>query len=152
MSELTFRMAVQADLEAIVDMLADDKLGATREDNRRPLPECYTKAFEQLEAQPGSGIIVADLTGEVVGCLQITIIPGVARMGLTRAQIEAVRVASTHRGKKIGHRLFDHAITYAREMGCRMIQLTTDMQRPEAKRFYEALGFEATHYGMKLSL
>lgn len=150
MTALQIRQAVQADLPAIAAMLADDVLGAARE---RPADAAlYDTAWRQVAAQPGNEIWVAVLPEGVVGCLQLVVIPGLARQGALRAQIEGVRVASTHRGQDIGERLFAHAIATARAAGCRLVQLTTDKRRTDAHRFYARLGFEATHEGMKLEL
>lgn len=150
MTALQIRQAVQADLSAIAALLADDVLGAQRE---RPADAAlYDTAWRQIAAQPGNEIWVAVLPEGVVGCLQLVVIPGLARQGALRAQIEGVRVASTHRGQEIGERLFAHAIATARAAGCRLVQLTTDKRRTDAHRFYARLGFEATHEGMKLEL
>jgi GNAT superfamily N-acetyltransferase len=149
---LHLRPASRDDVPAIVRLLADDPLGATREEYADPLPQAYWKAFEAVEAQTGNEVIVAELNGDVVGCLQLTLIPGLARRGMTRAQIEGVRVDSRVRGHKIGERLFLHAIEKARAAGCGLVQLTTDKSRPDAHRFYERLGFVASHVGMKLAL
>jgi ribosomal protein S18 acetylase RimI-like enzyme len=147
---LNIRTAVLADLPAIAAMLADDVLGASRE--RAGYLSIYESAWRQMEAQVGNQVLVAVLGAEVVGCLQLIVIPGLARQGALRAQIEGVRVASTHRGQDIGERMFAHAIEAARAAGCRLVQLTTDKRRTDAHRFYERLGFEATHEGMKLEL
>lgn len=147
---LNIRTAVLADLPAIAAMLADDVLGASRE--RAGDLSIYESAWRQMEAQAGNQVLVAVLGAEVVGCLQLIVVPGLARQGALRAQIEGVRVASTHRGQDIGERMFAHAIEAARAAGCRLVQLTTDKRRTDAHRFYERLGFEATHEGMKLEL
>ena len=149
---MEFRAATDHDLPAIVRMLADDALGATREQYEDPLPGPYLNAFAAMQAQGGNDMIVAVDDGKVVGCIQLTLIPGLSRLGMTRAQIEGVRVDSTWRGKGLGEKLFRHAIELARAKGCGLVQLTTDATRPDAKRFYERLGFEASHIGMKLSL
>ena len=150
-SSLTLRKAVRTDLPALVAMLADDVLGASRE---RPGDlALYERAWQQIEAQAGNQVLVADLAPHgVVGCLQLTFIPGLARQGALRAQIEGVRVAAAHRGHDIGERLLAFAIASAREAGCHLVQLTTDKRRTDAHRFYERLGFHATHEGMKLEL
>jgi len=151
-TDLPFRRATAADLPAIVGMLADDVLGAKRERFETPLPASYLKAFEEIEADPNNELVVACLDDAVVGVLQLTIIPYLTHQGSRRALIEGVRVSSAHRGTGLGTRLFEWAIGRARERGCRMVQLTTDKARPDAKRFYEALGFVASHEGMKLVL
>lgn len=150
--ELTIRRATRADLPAIVRMLANDPLGKTREQYAEPLPEAYLKAFAEVEAQAGNEILVGEIGGEVVGCLQLTMIPGLSRLGMLRAQIESVRVDESRRGTRIGEKLFLAAIERARKAGCGLVQLTTDASRPDAHRFYERLGFKASHVGMKLAL
>ncbi len=150
--ELSIRRATAADLPAIVRMLANDPLGKTRERYAEPLPEAYLQAFADVEAQKGNEILVGEIAGTVVGCLQLTMIPGLSRLGMLRAQIESVRVDESRRGEGIGEKLFLDAIERARKAGCGLVQLTTDASRPDAHRFYERLGFVASHVGMKLSL
>lgn len=152
LNQLTFREADQGDLDNIVLMLSDDKLGQKRECYTRPLLESYLNAFHSIEADPNIELIVACDRDEVVGVLQLTMTPFLMYEGGWRASIEGVRTASTHRGRGIGTLLIKRAIQRASDRGCHMIQLTTDKQRPEARRLYEKLGFEATHDGMKLHL
>jgi GNAT superfamily N-acetyltransferase len=147
-----FREATEADLPEIVRLLADDPLGAQRERHAEPLPQAYRDAFAHMRAQPGNRILLAVEDGSVVGCLQLTLIAGLSRQGLTRAQIEAVRVAKDRRGSGIGEALLRHAIGIARREGCGLVQLTTDRRREAAHRFYEKLGFVASHVGMKLEI
>ena len=149
---MTFRTATDADLPAIVRLLADDPLGAKRERFERPLPMAYREAFAAIQAQTGNQILIAERDGRVLGCLQLTIIPGLARLGMARAQIEAVRVDAKARGQGLGEALFHHAIDQARAAGCGLVQLTSDKSRPDAHRFYARLGFQASHEGMKLIL
>jgi ribosomal protein S18 acetylase RimI-like enzyme len=152
MAELIFRSANLTDLGTIVEMLADDYLGAKRERLEYPLPSEYNRAFKAINADPNIELVVACLDGVVVGMLQLTFIPGLSRVGAWRALIESVRVAGKHRSTGIGTKLLQEAIEMARERGYHMIQLTTDKSRTEAKRFYESLGFIASHEGMKLIL
>ncbi len=154
---MEIRPANSAELPEIVRLLADDPLGAQRERFENPLPPAYTETFDAIARQHGNQVLVAVEAGaggndRVVGCLQLTFIPGLARLGTTRAQIEAVRVDQRHRSQGIGEALFRFAIDRAREAGCGLVQLTTDKSRPEAHRFYERLGFIASHEGMKLTL
>jgi len=148
---LTFRKARETDLPAIVGMLADDDLGRTREG---PLEEGsrYHRAFHALDADPNQFLCVAETGGEVVGTLQLTFIPGLSRGGATRGQIEAVRVARGHRDAGIGRAMIGWAIAECRARSCALVQLTTDRARPDAHRFYEGLGFEASHLGYKMDL
>ena len=136
-------------MPAIVAMLADDALGATRESPDDLTP--YRKAFQDIDADPNQFLAVADRDGEVVGTLQLTYLPGLSRKGGTRAQIEAVRVRATERGTGLGSQLIAWAVDQARQRGCILVQLTTDTARTDAHRFYEQLGFTASHLGFKLT-
>lgn len=149
---VTFRSAIREDLDAIVRMLADDPLGATRETRSSPLLPSYYSAFEAIRADPNNELAVACLDAEVVGVLQITFIPYLTYRGGWRALVEGVRVNAAVRGQGVGRALLECAISRARERGCHVVQLTTDKSRPEAKAFYESLSFQATHEGMKLHL
>jgi len=151
-SSVTFRRAGRDDVERIVQMLTDDPLGAKRERYELPLPRSYLAAFEAIEADPNNEVVVACVDGKVIGVLQITFIPGLTYQGGWRALIEGVRVDAATRSSGLGKALVEHAIERARERGCHLVQLTTDKTRPGAKRFYEALGFVATHEGMKRPL
>lgn len=144
-----FRRAVRTELAQIVSLLADDDMGRTRETAEGDLTP-YEAAWTEMEADPSNWILVAMVGEEVVGVLQLTLIAGLSRQGTKRAQIEGVRVKSSSRGQSIGRKLIHFAIDTAREHGCGLIQLTTDKRRQDARRFYESLGFEATHEGMKI--
>jgi GNAT superfamily N-acetyltransferase len=146
--DVIFRTAAESDLPAIVGLLADDAIGAGREGE----PEAYRTAFATIAADPRNHLVVADAGGAVVGTLQLTYIPGLSRMGAERAQIEAVRVAGTYRRRGLGREMIMWAIGQARSRGCRVVQLTSDKRRSDAIRFYESLGFEPTHEGLKLLL
>ena len=150
--DITLRDARREDVPAIVAMLADDALGVTREVMTEPLPASYYAAFDALDRDPNNRLLIADINGEIVGTLQITFIHGLSRQGAKRALIEAVRVASLHRGKGFGEQIIREAVEMARREGCAMVQLTTDKSRKDAHRFYERLGFVASHEGMKLTL
>jgi len=147
--EFTIRRAVAEDVAAIVALLAEDALGAGRE---QPGDPAYLAAFGQIDSDPGQLLAVAELGGEVVGTLQLTFTTGLSRRGMTRATIEAVRVRADLRGGGYGARLFQWAVDEARARGCGLVQLTTDASRTDAHRFYERLGFVASHVGLKLAL
>lgn len=149
---IAIREARRGDLPRVVALLADDPLGAGRERPGEPLDPAYAAAFEAMAAQGGNLLLVAAAGEEVVGCLQLVFISGLARAGMLRAQIEGVRVASTYRGRRIGECLVEEAVARARAAGCGLVQLTSDASRTDAHRFYQRLGFVATHVGMKLSL
>ncbi|GLW64407.1 GNAT family acetyltransferase [Actinomadura rubrobrunea] len=148
----TFRRATRDDLPQIVRLLADDPLGASRESPGEVIPECYLRAFEAICADPRNELVVAELDGAVVGTLQLTFIPGLTYRGGERAQIEGVRVSADQRGRGIGQAMITWAVEQARARGCRLVQLTTDRRRPEAIRFYQKLGFQPSHTGMKYHL
>jgi ribosomal protein S18 acetylase RimI-like enzyme len=152
MIALSFRRAERSDVPRIVRLLADDPLGTKRERYETPLPSSYLDAFDAIDSDPNNEVVVACLAGEVVGVLQVTFIPGLTYQGGWRALIEGVRVDAKVRSSGLGKAMIEHAIQRSRERGCHLVQLTTDKSRPAAKRFYEAMGFLATHEGMKLNL
>ncbi|NRG46321.1 GNAT family N-acetyltransferase [Bacillus sp. CRN 9] len=152
MDKIHFRPAEERDLERIIEMLADDMLGSSREQHASPLPANYRKAFYSIQEDVNNELIVAEYAGEIVGVQQITFTPYLTHQGSWRATVEGVRIASHARGQQLGHQLINYAIMKAKEKGCSMIQLTTNKQRRDALRFYENLGFEATHEGLKLNL
>jgi GNAT superfamily N-acetyltransferase len=145
-----FRDARREDVPAIVALLADDPLGASRE--AAAADEAYQAAFGQIESDPRSRLIVAEADGQVAGTLQLSLLPGLSRHGMLRAQVEGVRVAAPHRGQGLGRAMIEWAIGQAREQGCGLVQLTSDKRRPDAIRFYESLGFTVSHEGLKLPL
>ncbi|GAB4197976.1 MAG: GNAT family N-acetyltransferase [Wenzhouxiangellaceae bacterium] len=149
MNQPVFRQASHRDLDAIVYLLADDALGSNRERYEHPLPQSYEKAFKAIESDPHNQLIIAEIEGRMAGVIQLTLIPNITYQGGWRAQIEGVRVAARFRGQGIGQAMIEHCIEVAREAGCRLMQLTTDKQRPDAIAFYQSLGFVATHEGMK---
>jgi len=149
---IAFRQAQLADLPAIIALLTNDVLGQQREDASSPPNPKYVDAFQAVLADPNQLQVVATQDDEVIGTLQLTFIPGLARLGAWRGQIEAVRIAETHRSSGVGQQMFEWAIEQCRARGCNLVQLTTDKARPDALRFYEQLGFTASHAGMKLAL
>ncbi|GHB03126.1 GNAT family N-acetyltransferase [Streptomyces termitum] len=150
MSDLQIRPAAPADLPAIVAMLADDPLGALRESPDDLAP--YRAAFARLADDPNQRLVVAERGGKVVGTLQLTIVPGLSRRGATRSIIEGVRIHSEERGSGLGTLLVEWAVEESRRLECVLVQLTSDATRTDAHRFYERLGFEASHLGFKRAL
>jgi len=152
-SPVPLRRAREQDVPAIVDLIAADQLGATRDGVRTPEDlDSYRRAFRAIDADPAHLLVVAESGGDVVGTMQLSFLPGLARRGALRAQIEAVRVADSERGRGLGAAMLSWAIGEARRRGCALVQLTTDKSRTSAHRFYERLGFVASHEGMKLRL
>ena len=148
--KVAIRPARRDDVPVIVALLADDPLGRTREQTGDL--DGYRRAFDEVAAHHGNFLLVAEADGAVVGCLQLTVIPGLSRHAVRRGLIEGVRVAAGCRGQGLGERLVRHAIDRARGEGCGLVQLTSDKSRTDAHRFYERLGFAASHVGMKLEL
>jgi GNAT superfamily N-acetyltransferase len=152
-STVVLRRAAAEDVPAIVDLLAADQLGATRDGvNTAEDRAAYQQAFRAIDADPAHVLVVAQAGQQLVGTFQLSFIPGLARRGALRAQVEAVRVHKSYRDRGLGAAMMGWAIEEARRHGCALVQLTTDKARPDAHRFYERLGFVASHQGMKLSL
>ena len=150
---VVLRTATGADVVALVDLIAADQLGATRDGVRDEADlAAYTAAFRSIDADPAHLLVVAELDREIVGTMQLSFLPGLARRGALRAQIEAVRVTQSQRGSGLGAAMLGWAIEEARRRGCALVQLTSDKSRTDAHRFYARLGFVATHEGMKLAL
>ena len=152
MDEIRYRRATKDDVGTIVALLVDDILGSSRETASPIVAKCYEDAFDEIDADPNQFLCVVEDRQKIVGTLQLTFIPGLARNGTKRGQIEAVRIASDRRGDKLGEAMFNWAINECRSRGCSIVQLTTDKARPDAHRFYDRLGFEPTHIGYKLNI
>lgn len=146
---VSIRPARRDDVAAIVAMLADDHLGRVRERLGDPLPDAYFRAFDIVERNPDLTLVVAeDGEGRVVGCLQLAILPGLSSQGGSRGLLEDVRVASDCRSRGIGERLVQWAVAEAKARGCNLVELLTHQSRVDAQRFYQRLGFAASHVGM----
>ena len=150
--QLNFRSANGEDLPRLVALLADDALGATREDNSEPLNPRYSAAFQSIDDDPNNELIVVECDSKLAGMLQLTFIPYLTHTGSWRCLIEGVRVAASFRGQGLGSQMIEWAVDRARVRHCSIVQLTSDKQRPDAIRFYQALGFSASHEGFKLKL
>jgi GNAT superfamily N-acetyltransferase len=149
---VTIRPAARDDVPAIVALLANDPLGAQREHDTDPLPQAYYEAFDSINGDDSHELVVMETKSEVIGTLQLSILPYLTYQGGARGLIEAVRVKAGERGIGLGARLIQWAVDRAREHHCHMVQLTTDKARPDAAAFYEKLGFKASHEGLKLHL
>ena len=147
-----FRSAEETDLPRLVEMLAADELGALREDNSQPLNRLYRSAFSAIDRDPNNSLIVAERGDSLVGMMQLTFIPYLSHTGSWRCLIEGVRIHVDHRGAGLGRAMIEWAIEAARKRDCKLVQLTSDKQRSGAIRFYESLGFIASHEGFKLKL
>ncbi|TQV72221.1 GNAT family N-acetyltransferase [Aliikangiella marina] len=151
-TDLTFAPATIHDIDTLVTMLADDELGQQREDTRRPLNQSYIDNFRAIEQDPNNELIIVKQHSQVVGMLQLTFIPYLTHTGSWRCLIEGVRIHKDFRGKGLGTQFFEWAINRAQQRGCSIVQLTSDKKRPDAIRFYNRLGFTASHEGFKLNL
>jgi GNAT superfamily N-acetyltransferase len=152
-SPVLLRTAAEADVPAVVGLLAADQLGLARDGVLADGDlAAYVAAFRAIDADPAHLLVVAEKDGQIVGTFQLSFLPGLARRGALRAQIEAVRVADSQRGAGLGTAMMAWAIDEARRRGCALAQLTSDKARTEAHRFYAGLGFAASHEGMKLHL
>ena len=152
MGTIIFRKANKSDLLDIINLLGDDPIGQSREIVSDHVDDRYSSAFEAIERDPNQLMAVAMDGERVVGCMQLTFVPGLSRTGMWRGQIESVRIAPSHRGSGFGKRFFEWAFDRFRERGCGLVQLTSDKARPDAICFYEKLGFKNSHEGMKLSI
>jgi GNAT superfamily N-acetyltransferase len=152
--DIVLREATEGDLSAIVELLAADQLGATRDGIADEADrQAYLVAFRAISADPAHLLLVAERDGrEIVGTFQLSFLPGLARRGAWRSQIEGVRVAAAERGAGLGAALMTWAVEESRRHGCVLVQLTTDKARTDAHRFYRRLGFVDSHEGMKLRL
>ncbi len=150
--DLNFRDARESDLQLLVEMLVDDALGSQREDASTPLNQAYFSAFESIESDPNNDLVVVESDSTLVGMLQLTFIPYLSHRGSWRCLIESVRVQSQYRGMGLGTKFIEWAINRARQKDCKLVQLTSDKTRPGAIHFYETLGFQASHEGLKLKL
>ena len=150
---LTFRLAARSDVPAILELLADDEVSRARDGAISEAGDAaHWAAFDAIDADPRNELIVVEEDGVPVGTFQLTFTPSLSRGGSERMTIEAVRVRSDRRGGGVGRQMMAWALDRGRERGCRLAQLTTDMRRADAHRFYESLGFVASHEGMKLAL
>lgn len=150
--KLRTRSATIDDLGAIVNLLIEDELGSSREKTSDKLDQRYIDAFTLINSDPNQYLMVVEESSKIVATCHLTIMPSLTFTGQTRMQIEAVRVSEKLRGHKIGEWMVAQAIEYAKLRNASIVQLTTNIKRPRAKTFYERLGFESTHIGMKLYL
>ena len=153
--KINYRTASKEDLPTIIKMLIDDQLGSIREDPSEPINPQYLEAFEIIDNDPNNELIVLESIDEeseslVIGILQLTFIPYLTYKGSWRCLIEGVRIHEDYRGQGLGTQLFEWAIQRAKDKNCNIVQLTSNKERSEAIRFYESLGFEASHEGFKL--
>jgi GNAT superfamily N-acetyltransferase len=143
------RKARRADVPALVGLYADDELSTAADGGEL---EPYLRTFDVIDADPAHLLLVAEVGAEVVGTLQLCVLPTLVRQGAPRAQLEGVHVRSDHRGSGVGGAMVRWAVEEARRRGCALVQLTSQKRRTDAHRFYTRLGFANSHEGFKLSL
>lgn len=147
------RKAVESDVGPIVELIARDQLRAAVESAAPERRGPYLAAFRAIDADPAHLLcVVDDAAGVVVATMQLTFLPGLARSGATRLQIEAVRVDEELRGLGLGSAMISWAVAEGRRRGAALVQLTSDNSRGDAHRFYERLGFTQSHAGFKMQL
>ncbi len=151
-NNLSYRKATIKDLQTIIELYVEDELGQAREELQNGVAQAYIDAFNRIDIDSNQYLMVVEKNKEIVGTCHLTIMPSLTFKGSTRMQIEAVRVSEKYRGQKIGEWMIKEALEYGRSKGAKLIQLTTNKKRDRARKFYESLGFEATHEGMKLYL
>lgn len=152
---LVLRRAAHDDLAALIQLLSDDAISATRGDvAAHEDVSAYRTALTRIIGDPANELVVAvDESGRPIGTLQLTLIPGMARRGATRLLVEAVRVKSDVRSAGVGSALMTWVTSVAAPaLGAQLVQLTSDSQRLDAHRFYERLGFVASHTGFKYAV
>lgn len=148
--KLNHRKAKQSDLKIIVSLLFQDELGKVREELSNEIDKRYIEAFARIDADPNQYLMVVELEDKIVATCHLTIMPSLTFIGSTRMQIEAVRVCENYRGQKIGEWMIEQAISYGKSRGASIFQLTSNKKRNQSIKFYEKLGFEPTHEGLKL--
>lgn len=152
LQQLIFRRAEQRDLSAILKLLVEDELGKTRESLSEVPEPCYEEAFQKIAADSNNYLMVVELEDQIIGTCHLTLLPSLTFRGSTRLQVEAVRIAEAFCGRGIGEWMFQKIFAYAHQQKVSIIQLTTNKVRTRARKFYERLGFIATHEGMKMTL
>jgi GNAT superfamily N-acetyltransferase len=147
---MIIRDAGPGDLEAVIALLDEDAIREVSENYSDLTP--YAEAMAEIVAADHSTVLVGELDGEVVATAQVTWQRRMMYGAGLVCQIESVRVASRLRGQGLGGELIGWIVDDARGRGCARVELTSNAARAGARRFYERLGFRASHIGMKLYL
>ena len=150
LNDLILRPATASDVPEVIRLMCEDELGATRESLSNPLAQSYMLAFQEIAKDKHQSLLVVEHKGKTIGTCHLTFIPSLSFKGSKRLNIENVHISKPVQGQGIGTWMLQKAITLGREKGCKIVQLTTHKKRTLAKAFYEKLGFEASHEGMKL--
>lgn len=149
---MIFRPATLNDLNFIISLLQNDSLGSVRECSKKNIFNQYLNAFNEINNDTNHLLLVVEMDKKIIGTMQMSLIPNLTFQGSKRCLIEGVRVAKTHQGQGVGKKMFEWAMDWARQNNCKIIQLTTNKERRDALVFYEKIGFENTHHGLKMYL
>ena len=146
------RLCGVADLPRVVELLTLGALPGSSGERENPGDlGRYERALRET-GHAGGSVLVAEVDGEVIGVCQLIVFRQLQATGGLCAEIESVHVHPDRRGGGVGTTLLRAAIHRAERLGCYRVQLTSNVQRPDAHRFYERLGFVASHVGFKLLL
>ena len=149
---MIIRRAIRSDVPGIVHVYGMDPLTGHRELISDPLPECYFRAFDQIDSDSNQLLLVAENDAAITGTIQITFIQHLLFQSYRRAVVESLFVHPSYQSQGVGAALMESAIRAATDSGCVVLELTSNKARTRAHRFYERLGFKATHEGFKLDL
>jgi len=152
LDNLTLRSAEKRDLPHIIGLFVADELGSTREALTDPLPQSYHVAFEEIAEDKNQALLVVEYDHIVIGSCHLTVMPSLSFKGSRRLNVENVHIDKQFQGQGVGTWMIQKVIAIGQEKGCKIVQLTTNKKRQQAKAFYEKLGFVASHEGMKIYL
>jgi GNAT superfamily N-acetyltransferase len=152
LDKLIIRTARQEDVPALVAIYAADEIGGHGDTADESAQPDYLAAFRDIEASPTETLYVAELEGEIVGTFQTAILTKLIGRGAKSMVIEAVQTRPDMRGRGIGAVMINYCLEEARRSGLTAVQLTSNMARLDAHRFYERLGFEKRHFGFRMKL
>ena len=150
--DLTYRQATEADLPFLDALIEADEVAAARDIAPPDNEAQQLEAMRAIAADPNHELWIVEADGAPVASFHLSYLPGVSRKGAWRGQIESVRVVPALRGKCVGEAMMRWAVARCEAKGCSVVQLTSDMRREAAHRFYERLGFAHSHAGFKMKL
>jgi GNAT superfamily N-acetyltransferase len=144
----TIREATEADLPRLVELLYQlSQLGEIPEREVHQPSAGELDALRAIQADARCSLLVLEVEGKVVGTATLYVVPNLSHGGRPFAIVESVVVDEADRGLGFGRLLMDEAEARARAAGCYKIALTSNRRRAEAHRFYQRLGYRATHQG-----
>ncbi len=138
------RLAEDRDVARIVDLYRELTITDSEiEHQHDPSPADYQRVFAEIQSDPRQKLFVAEIGGEVAGTIVLLVVPNLSHNGTPWAFLENLVVTGRHRKKGLGRMLLEHSVALARESGCHMVELCSDVRRLEAHRLYASMGFEA---------